>query len=70
MLLHFILGSTAVLAGAFTGGLLLAIIGIHRGDNGKRLTGKPVGLTEAFARRMLTGSRGCGQHDNAKGGRR
>ena len=63
MLLHFILGSPAVLAGAFTGGLLLAIIGIHRGDNGKRLTGKPVGFTEAFARRMLTGSRGCDPRD-------
>jgi hypothetical protein len=65
MLLHFILGSVAVLAGAFTGGLFLAIIGIHRGDNGKRLTGRPVGFTEAFARRMLTGSRGCDSHHGA-----
>ena len=52
-----------------TGGLLLAIIGIHRGDHGKRLTGQPVGFTEAFARRMLTGSRGCDPRDDA-GGRR
>jgi hypothetical protein len=65
MLLHFILGSAAVLAGAFTGGLLLAIIGIRRGDSGKRLTGKPAGPIEAFARRMLTGSRGCDSRDGA-----
>jgi hypothetical protein len=65
MLLHFILGSAAVVGGAFTGGLLLAIVGIHRGDNGKRLTGKPVGFAEAFARRMLTGSRGCDPRDGA-----
>jgi hypothetical protein len=65
MLLHFILGSAAVLAGAFAGGLLVAIIGIRRGDSGKRLTGKPAGPIEAFARRMLTGSRGCDSGDRA-----
>jgi hypothetical protein len=71
MLLHFILGSAAVLAGAFTGGLLLAIIGIRRGDRGKRLTGQPASRTEAFARWMLTGSRGCGaRDDDAEGGDR
>jgi hypothetical protein len=70
MLLHLILGTTALLTAAFTVGLLLAIVGIQRGDHGKRLTGRPVGCTEAFARRMLTGSRGCGQHDDAKGGPR
>ena len=46
-------------------GLLLAIVGIQRGDHGKRLTGRPVGPSEAFARRMLTGSRGCDSHDGA-----
>ena len=59
MLLHLILGSAALLAAVFTVGLLLAIIGIQRGDHGKRLTGRPDGLIEAFARRLLTGSRGC-----------
>jgi len=70
MLLHLILGSAALMAGTFTGGLLLAIIGIHRGDSGRRLTGRPVGLAEAFARRMLTGSRGCDSRDDAEGGQR
>jgi hypothetical protein len=70
MLLHLILGSVVLTGGAFTGGLLLAIIGIRRGDSGKRLTGRPVGRTEAFARRMLTGSRGCDPGDDAKDGRR
>jgi hypothetical protein len=66
MLLHLILGSAALMAGMFTGGLLLAIVGIQRGDRGKRLTGRPVGHTEEFARRMLTGSRGFG--DDAEDG--
>ena len=70
MLLHLILGSAALMADTFTAGLLLVIVGIQRGDHGKRLTGRPVGCSEAFARRMLTGSRGCDQHDDAKGGRR
>jgi len=59
MLLHLILGSAVLLASVFTVGLLLAIVGIQRGDRGKRLTGRPVGPSEAFARRMLTGTRGC-----------
>ena len=71
MLLHLILGSAALMAGIFTGGLLLVVIGIRRGDSGKRLTGPPGSRTEAFARRMLTGSRGCGPcDDDAKGGDR
>jgi hypothetical protein len=65
MLLHLILGSAALMAGAFAGFLLLAIIGIRRGDRGKRLVGKPTGRTEAFARRMLTGSIRC---DDAEDG--
>jgi hypothetical protein len=59
MLLHLILGFAALIAGLFTVGLLLAIVGIQRGDRGKRLTGRPAGCIEAFARWMLTGSRGC-----------
>ena len=69
MLLHLILGSAALMAGIFTGGLLLAIIGIRRGDHGKRLTGVPASRTEAFARWMLTGSRGCDSRGNAEEGR-
>jgi hypothetical protein len=69
MLLHLILGTTAFLAATFSVGLLLAIVGIQRGDRGKRLTGKPVGCTEAFARRMLTGSRGCDSSENTGEGR-
>jgi hypothetical protein len=59
MLLHLILGSAALMAGIFIGGLVLAIVGIQRGDHGKRLTGRPADRIEAFARWMLTGSRGC-----------
>lgn len=66
-MLHIILGSAALLAGLFVGGLLLVVIGIRRGDRGKRLYGKPADLTEAFARRMLTGSRGCDDSDEAEG---
>ena len=58
-MLHLILGSAALLGAVFTIGLLLAIVGIQRGDHGKRLTGRPAGPIEAFARRLLTGSRGC-----------
>ena len=70
MLLHLILGSAGLMAATFTTGLLLVIVGIQRGDHGKRLTGRPVGCTEALARRMLTGSRGCDARDDAKDGRR
>lgn len=69
MLLHLILGSAALMAGAFTGGFLLVVIGVQRGDRGKRLTSQPVGRTEAFARRMLVGSRGYDWHDDAEDGR-
>jgi len=67
MLLHLILGSVALLAILFTGALLLAVIGIQRGDHGKRLTGRPAGRIEAFSRWMLTGSRGCGPTDSGEG---
>jgi hypothetical protein len=62
-MLHLILGSAALLAVLFIVGLLLAIIGIHRGDRGKRLTGRPEGPAEGFARWLLTGSRGCDSAD-------
>lgn len=66
-MLHLILGSVLVLGGLFAGGLLLAVIGIQRGDHGKRLAGRPAGLSEAFARWMLTGSRGCDAPDDTRG---
>ncbi len=69
-MLCLILSSAALMAVAFTAGLLLAIVGIQRGDHGKRLTGQPGSLSEAFARRMLTGSRGCASSDDPKGGHR
>ena len=58
MLVNLILGSVALMGGAFAGGLLLVILGIRRGDHGKRLTGRPGSNSEAFARRVLTSSRG------------
>jgi len=70
MLLHLILGSAAFIAVTFTVGLLLTVVGIRRGDRGKRLTGRPVGCTEALARRLLTGSRGCDPRYDAKDGSR
>jgi hypothetical protein len=70
MLLHLILGSVALLACLFTAGLVLVVSGIQRGDHGKRLTGRPDGLSEAFARRLLTGSRGYDSRDRAWGGAR
>jgi hypothetical protein len=66
MMLHIVLGSAVLLALVSAGGLLLAVIGIQRGDRGKRLTGRPTGLTEAFARRMLTGSRDRGTSSEAR----
>jgi hypothetical protein len=58
MLVNLILGSVALMGGAFAGGLFLVILGIRRGDHGKRLTGRPGSNSEAFARRVLIGSRG------------
>jgi hypothetical protein len=46
------------MGGTFVVGLLMIIVGIHRGDRGKRLIGRPRSNCEAFARRLLTGSRG------------
>lgn len=58
MPVNLTLGSVALLGGAFVVGLLMIIVGIHRGDRGKRLLGRPGSNCEAFARRLLTGSRG------------
>jgi hypothetical protein len=69
MLLHLILGSAALMAGMFTGGLLLVVIGIRQGERGKRLTGQPGGSAEALARRLLTGSRGWDSPKNTEGDR-
>ncbi len=66
-MLHLILGTVVVMGALFAVGLVLAIIGIQRGDHGKRLTGRPDGCAEAFARRILTRSRGCGAPDDTRG---
>jgi hypothetical protein len=70
MLLHLILGSAALMAGAFAVGLILAVIGIQRGDHGQRLTGKPASRSEVFARRILTGSCRCDPRGDAEDGDR
>jgi hypothetical protein len=69
MMLHLILGFDALLAAAFIACLVLAIVGIHRGDRGKRLTGRPAGPIEAFTRRLLTGSRGFDDPSDFREGR-
>jgi len=65
-MLHLILCSAVLLAV----GLAVVIIGIHRSEHGKRLTGRPGGLSESIARRLLVGTRGCDPRDHAEGGRR
>lgn len=69
-MLHLILCSAILVAGFLTVGLSVVIIGIHRSEHGKRLTGRPDGLSESIARRLLVGSRGCNPRDNAKDGHR
>ena len=64
MMAYLILASVAFISGAFAAGLLVVIVGIRRGDHGKRLTGRPASNSEAFARRLLTGSRGYGSAGN------
>jgi hypothetical protein len=64
MVTYLILSSVAFMAGAVAAVLLVVIIGIHRSDHGKRLTGWPASNSETFARRLLTGSRGYGSADN------
>ena len=69
-MLHLILCSAVLVAGFLTVGLAVVIIGIHRSEHGKRLTGRPDGLSEVIARRLLVGSRGYDPRDNARDGRR
>jgi hypothetical protein len=66
MLADLILVSVAFIGGAFAGGVLLVTLGIRRGDHGKRLTGHPGSNSEAFARRLLTGSRGYDSTSDAE----
>lgn len=69
-MLHLILCSTVLVAAVLTVGLAVVIIRIHRSEHGKRLTGRPDGLSEAIGRRLLVGSRGCDSRDDVKDGRR
>ena len=69
-MLHLLLCSVLLVAAALTVGLAAVIIGIHRSEHGKRLTGRPNGLSEALARRLLVGSRVCGSPDDTEGGLR
>jgi hypothetical protein len=66
-MLHLILCSVLLATAALTVGLAVVITGIHRSEHGKRLTGRPDGLSETLARRLLVGSRGCGSSDDTKG---
>lgn len=68
-MLHFILCAAVLVAGFLTTGLAVVIIGIHRSEHGKRLTARPDGLSEALARRLLVGSRGCRPGDIEDGPR-
>jgi hypothetical protein len=68
-MLHIILALVGLLAGASACLFILLVLGIRRGDHGKRLTGKPGSCAELLARRMLTSSRGCDARDNAEDGR-
>jgi hypothetical protein len=68
MFLHFILGAVALLAGASATVLALLILGVRRGDRGKRLTGQPGSRAEMLSRRVLTGSRGCDSRDHTEEG--
>ena len=69
-MLHLILCSGLLVAAALTIGLAVVITGIHRSEHGKRLTGRPDGLSETLARRLLVGARGCESPDDTEGGPR
>jgi hypothetical protein len=68
MFLHLILGAVAFLTGASATVLALLVLGVRRGDRGKRLTGQPASRTEMLSQRMLTGSRGCNSRDHTEEG--
>jgi hypothetical protein len=65
--LALILCAAVIMGAAFAAALIVAIVGIRRGDRGKRLTGRPAGPAEAFTRRLLTGSRGYDGRGNTGG---
>lgn len=65
MVAYLILASVIFMSGASAGSLLVVIIGIRRGDHGKRLTGQTASNSEAFTHRLLTGSRGYNFFDDA-----
>lgn len=67
-MLHLIICVAILMAAAFISGVAVIIVGIHRSEHGKRLTSRPDGLSEALARRLLVGSRGCRSRDE-EGGR-
>jgi hypothetical protein len=69
-MLHLILCSVFLATAGLAVGLAVIITGIHRSEHGKRLTGRPDGLSEALARRLLVGSRGCESPDDTEGGPR
>ncbi len=68
MFLLVILGAVALLAGASATVLALLVLGVRRGDRGKRLTSQPGSRSEMLSQRMLTGSRGCDSRDHAEEG--
>jgi hypothetical protein len=68
LFLHVILGAVALLTGASATIMAVLILGVRRGDRGKRLTGQPQGRSEMLSRRVLTGSRGCDSRDHAEEG--
>ena len=68
MFLLVTLGVVALLAGASATVLALLVLGVRRGDRGKRLTGQPGSRSEMLSQRMLTGSRGCDSRDHAEEG--
>ena len=67
-MLLIILALVGLLAGASAWLFILLVLGIRRGDHGKRMTGKPGSCAEVLARRVLTSSRGCDVRDNAGDG--
>jgi hypothetical protein len=69
MFLHVIFGAVALLTGASATVMALLILGVRRGDRGKRLTGQPRSRSEMLSQRMLTGSRGCDSRDHPEKGR-
>jgi hypothetical protein len=68
-MLLIILALVGLLAVASAWLFILLVLGIRRGDQGKRLTGEPGSCAELLARRVLTSSRGCDVRDNAGDGR-